>query len=175
MRKITGQRIAELRTENGMTQVDLATRIGVSRTTVSGYELTKEPDFDKLCDIAKLFNVTTDYLLGVTDDRYPQKEKRVVFNADDGSYEAAYEQLPKETKAIVDIILERLYRFMLNKPDDTMHLVITQKMISAFEDYCSDIQKCKNTNANFVKLLYVNSGAKDRIGQIADSIMEELL
>ena len=58
------QRIKELRVLNKMTQEDLAQSIGVSRTTVTGYETRgTEPSLDKLLEISKVFNVPCDFLI----------------------------------------------------------------------------------------------------------------
>ena len=61
-----GSRITELRSACGWTQVDLAKRLGVAKQTVSNWENEKiQPSIEMLVRLAKLFNVTTDYLLGL--------------------------------------------------------------------------------------------------------------
>ena len=63
-----GNRIKELRIENGMTQTDLAQKIGVATNTVSQYEKgLSKTSIDVLANIAVIFETTTDYLLGLTD------------------------------------------------------------------------------------------------------------
>lgn len=63
-------RIKDLRKEKGFTQAHLAKLLGVARSTVSMWESSpQEPDNDTLGKIADVFGVTTDYLLGRTDDR----------------------------------------------------------------------------------------------------------
>ncbi len=64
------ERLKRLRKERGLTQDDLAEELGVSRSSVSGYETNRaaEPDYRSLVKIADLFQVSTDYLLGRTDD-----------------------------------------------------------------------------------------------------------
>lgn len=58
-------RIATLRKEYNMTQDDLARRLGVGRTSISGYESGNVmPPLDKLNKMAEIFDVSTDYLLG---------------------------------------------------------------------------------------------------------------
>ena len=54
-----------LRKEYGMTQVELAKKLGLTRSSLSMYELgDREPDFETLEAIADYFNVDMDYLLG---------------------------------------------------------------------------------------------------------------
>lgn len=61
-----GQRICELRTSLGWSQVELAKRLGVAKQTVSNWENENiQPSIEMLVRLAKLFNITTDYLLGL--------------------------------------------------------------------------------------------------------------
>ena len=61
-----GQRISELRTAFGWSQVDLAKRLGVAKQTVSNWENENiQPSIEMLVRLAKLFGITTDYLLGL--------------------------------------------------------------------------------------------------------------
>ena len=61
-----GQRIYEIRTAMGWSQVDLAKRLGVAKQTVSNWENENiQPSIEMLVRLARLFNVTTDYLLGL--------------------------------------------------------------------------------------------------------------
>lgn len=60
--------LKELRLSKGITQVELARLLGISRSAVGMYEGgSREPDFETLELIADYFNVDTDYLLGRTD------------------------------------------------------------------------------------------------------------
>nr|MBQ8243859.1 helix-turn-helix transcriptional regulator [Oscillospiraceae bacterium] len=61
-----GQRICELRLALGWSQVELAKRLGVAKQTVSNWENENiQPSIEMLIRLAKLFNVTTDYVLGL--------------------------------------------------------------------------------------------------------------
>lgn len=64
-----GRRIQKLRKQKNLTQQELATVIGISRGSLSMIEIDKrEPDNQTLKKFADFFNVSTDYLLGRTDD-----------------------------------------------------------------------------------------------------------
>lgn len=66
--KNLGQRIKELRQEKGVDQTEFAKWLGTSQTNVSRWENDKfEPDLETIVKIAQFFEVTTDYLLGVTE------------------------------------------------------------------------------------------------------------
>ncbi len=60
-----GRIIAELRKEHNMTQLELADRMGISFQAVSNWERGNSmPDISKLPELAELFGVTIDQLLG---------------------------------------------------------------------------------------------------------------
>ena len=60
-----GQRIIEMRTALGWSQVELAKRLRVAKQTVSNWENENiQPSIEMLVRLAKLFNVTADYMLG---------------------------------------------------------------------------------------------------------------
>jgi transcriptional regulator with XRE-family HTH domain len=57
-----------LRNSCGLTQAEMAEKIGISRSTIGMYETgAREPDFETLEKIADFFKVDIDYLLGRTD------------------------------------------------------------------------------------------------------------
>ena len=67
-----GERLYQLRTERGIYQKQLAEYLGVSIGTISNYENgVHYPDLETLCRFAEYFNVTTDYLLDLTDNTIP--------------------------------------------------------------------------------------------------------
>lgn len=58
-------RIKELRLSHGLTQVEFAKRLSVSKQAVSNWENNNiQPSIDVLIKIADFFGVSTDYLLG---------------------------------------------------------------------------------------------------------------
>ncbi len=55
-----------LRTQNNYTQVQLAQKLGLTKSVISAYETgLRLPSYDVLINIAKIFKVSTDYLLGM--------------------------------------------------------------------------------------------------------------
>ena len=55
-----------LRLREGMTQANLAQKLGITKSVISAYETgLRLPSYDVLIHIAKLFKVSTDYLLGI--------------------------------------------------------------------------------------------------------------
>lgn len=65
-----GEKLKALRTAKKMSQKELAERIGIAKSVISFYESgDRFPSYDVLVKIARIFNVTTDYLLDVERER----------------------------------------------------------------------------------------------------------
>ena len=63
---MTAERIKALREARGWTQAELARRINITRNGVNSWEQgLSMPSPTCLVDLAKVFSVSTDYLLGV--------------------------------------------------------------------------------------------------------------
>ena len=65
-----GEKLKSLRIEKNLTQKQVADRIGLAISAVSSYESgTRYPSYDALVKLARIFHVSTDYLLGITNTR----------------------------------------------------------------------------------------------------------
>ena len=63
---MTAERIKALREARGWTQAELARRMNITRNGINSWEQgLSMPSPPSLVDLAKLFSVSTDYLLGV--------------------------------------------------------------------------------------------------------------
>ncbi len=63
-------RLIVLMEDFNMSQVDLSNKIGISNVTISRYlSGDRIPRLDVITKIASAFNVSVDYLLGLSDDR----------------------------------------------------------------------------------------------------------
>lgn len=92
-----GDRLKELRLQNGMTQKNLADRIGVTKSVVSFYELRERtPSPEVLVKLATIFHVSSDYLLGI------EKGKHIDISGldsdDEKAVRAVVEQLRKKNQ-----------------------------------------------------------------------------
>ena len=73
-----GQKIIKLRSEMGLSQEELAEKLGVSRQTVSKWELEQAfPQLDKIIFLSRFFRVSTDELI-VDDIELNDKKSTVV-------------------------------------------------------------------------------------------------
>lgn len=99
------ERLKQARKRRKMSQLMLSEKLGTKQTTVSGWENDgNEPAYEMLVCISKALGVTTDYLLGITDNPlslvrndtpYAQVtpfEKEIL---------AAFRDLPLEAKKVV--------------------------------------------------------------------------
>lgn len=91
-------RLRELRNESGLTQNEIATRLGVSGQTILNWENgIYEPKISQLIQLADLFNVTVDYLI-----ERPNNEKEI------GNILRALERIPREN--IINFIKQELLK-----------------------------------------------------------------
>ena len=68
-------RLEELRNKLNLSQNELAEKLNMTQQRISAYEKGKrEPDIDTIKQLADFFGVTTDYLLGKSDERNPKKD-----------------------------------------------------------------------------------------------------
>ena len=62
------ERLKELRTEKGLSQMQLAIILGISQSAIAKWELGKtEPTASAIISISKYFGESTDYILGIID------------------------------------------------------------------------------------------------------------
>lgn len=92
---ILAKRLIALREELGLSQEELAEKIGITRQSLSLYEKSKRTiNIDILLRISKVLKVSADYLLGVTDNKTTNDEIKAVCQYT-GLSEKAIEQIKK--------------------------------------------------------------------------------
>ena len=70
MIKMLPIRLKELRQKHGLSQKDVANKLGISPSVVSGYETgERTPSTENLLALSYLYKCSTDYLLGRTNDK----------------------------------------------------------------------------------------------------------
>lgn len=71
------QRLKDLREDKDLTQTQLVEILGMHKTTYTNYEQGyREIPFSLVIRLAKLYNVTIDYIAGLTDTPSPLKNSR---------------------------------------------------------------------------------------------------
>jgi methanogenic corrinoid protein MtbC1 len=103
-------RIKELRKKNNLTQKDAAKLLGIGQTTIANYENgTRVPDLMKVAEIADLYKVSVDYLLGREDYAQKAQEKSVEEEKPEYTYEEYMKSLlDGDKKAVRKILLSFL-------------------------------------------------------------------
>lgn len=68
-------RIRDLREDMDLRQIDISKATGIDQKTLSNYETGKtNPDSFAIIELARFFNVTTDYLLGETTNNFKERK-----------------------------------------------------------------------------------------------------
>lgn len=94
-----GARIQELRKQNKFTQVELALKIGVSKSQINRYENKEvQPPADVLNKIADLFGTSVDYLLN---GHVEEKAAATLKNAELLQQFKQVEKLPQEEQSTI--------------------------------------------------------------------------
>lgn len=107
-------RLKALRNEHHMTRQQLADSTGINVNTLRSYEsYGKEPGHRTLLKLARAFNVTTDYLLGLSDEKQPLLHN-LMFHSD--RVEAMiekFEALPASDQGMIEYMTDVLFdRYM---------------------------------------------------------------
>ena len=101
-----GDILKKIRQDNNLTQEELAKKIDTSRSNIANYENNKNmPSIEILDKLSKLFNCSTDYLLGKSDIRNPEK---VNINDADVAFASGVKALNETNKMIIKNTLEAL-------------------------------------------------------------------
>ena len=118
-----GCRIKELRTQRGMSQKELATRINKSKSAVCGYESEAQvPPLEVLVSIASVLNVSLDYLVGF------EMEMPISLSGLN----------TRQKEVINQIIIEFLTPTNSSRLLSAEQITIIQNLIFIFSDYSKD-------------------------------------
>jgi transcriptional regulator with XRE-family HTH domain len=101
---VIGKRLRELRKNKQISQEELARFLDLSTSSVGLYEAdNRNPSYEVLLKIANYFCVTTDWMLGVTDEKTKSTNIPVDY-ADVISYAMSKDISAKKIKAIIDFV-----------------------------------------------------------------------
>lgn len=100
-------RLRSLRKESSMSKRELVSYLPLNYSTYANYESGfREPNSEVLQMLARHYNVSLDYLLGVSDNR-KKAEEIAILNEDENDHIMKYRQLDNHGREVVDIILEK--------------------------------------------------------------------
>ena len=114
MRKVSiGKKLKILRTKFNLTQEDLAKLLNVKRETIHKYEndIIKNIKYETVVKLAKIFNTTTEYLLGLdnneSEDIVISQEKLIKHNM---AFFKAKDISDEDKKKMIESIQEFYYK-----------------------------------------------------------------
>lgn len=125
-------RIKELRKKRGLMQQRLASELGITQQMLSKYErdvtLIK---VDVLKKIAKYFNVTTDYLLGVSDVKRDLQRQMIMNEILDEYYDLVevYKELDPYDQEMIWSIIQVVKRTSDRRKIDNSTAIKSQKRV----------------------------------------------
>lgn len=113
------ERLKQLRTEKKMTQQTIADLVGVNRATYTNWENGKrEPELDKVVDLATELNSTVDYLLGNSDINYLDITENELKNLSKEEAKVLSDEMKKNLFATFEIGKDKF-----NLTDDEMEMM----------------------------------------------------
>lgn len=119
-----GERIKQLRKENGLTQTALAEALGVTKGTVSTWETnSRTPNFETLTNMCDVFQRRLDYIMGRSDDATPTARSEEEWEAlalsevedDLTEYALKYARLDQYGREAVEAIIRAEYNRCRNE------------------------------------------------------------
>ena len=172
-------RLISLRKERGMTQTDLAQLIHKKRSTVSGYETEgKEPDLETVCFLAQYFDVSTDYLLGYSDEKNHVEQ---VFYNDRVNFERHFKGLPPELRPVVAKCFDDFYLLLnrdmqLRRPE---RLRVYQELLHTLQSLRADVRKAIEASGGAISdpvalsdLMAMQNQLKNEVSALLDKLMQ---
>lgn len=118
-----GDRLKSLRNNRGLSQMDFAKQIGISKSAVNMYERgEREPSFEILETIADYFNVDLDYLIGKSEipnrSQLPVPTQSPTLDPDEEELLRKYRALDYGGKLRIRSALDVEYRLRPGRTDD---------------------------------------------------------
>lgn len=128
--------LGRLREEFGMTQEQLAEKVGVSRITIAGWESKRTiPDIEKMERLKSIFNVDYEYLFGESEYKRLPEAQKIIDQYDETM--VTIHHLPSEQQEQFLILLKKLSKIGLHE-DIKINLeqpVVFNALIKIAEEY----------------------------------------
>ena len=113
-----GKELKRLRIEKGLSQVEVADRVGINRSTITAYENGRiMPSPDKLHDMARLYGVDDQVLFSLTSNEVKSEESELSpkLEADTIDFLECYRKMPYEQQNAIYDLIKDLYMEGLKK------------------------------------------------------------
>ena len=125
-----------------LTQQDLAEKTGYTRQAISQYmDGSVMPNIEKLYIIATVFNVSSDYLIGISPCKSPEIEPKAICDKTGLSLEA------------VDVIMKFRQTGLNTALDYILINDLSNEILIEMEEYCSKLIDIEQTSQSYEELL----------------------
>lgn len=171
-------RLISLRKERGLTQEDMAKVVNKKRSTVSGYETEgKEPDLETICLLARFFGVSTDYLLGYSDERNHVEQ---VFYNDTVNFGRHLKDMSPELRPVVAKCFDSFY-LLLNRDmqlSRVERLEVYQELFHTLQSLRADIRKAVEASGGSAdavalsNLMAMQAQLKNEVSALLDKLLQ---
>ncbi|MFB6469603.1 helix-turn-helix domain-containing protein [Cytobacillus sp. Hz8] len=104
-----GDRLKELRLEHGYTMEEVGRKIGIKKSSYASYESKyRHPPLEKLISFSKLYGVSVDYILGLSNDRTMDAclHNRLKEVCKKRGYQWEGQDIPDEVRGLLEFLLE---------------------------------------------------------------------
>lgn len=129
-------KIKELREQLGLSQVQLAKELNISPSTLCNWEIgRREPDAERIKQLAKYFKVTTDYLLSYNESTYQELH----YQTKDHHIETFQERMYDNMNDTISSLLSLCRYFNLISPAEL------SEGMNHFPTACNLIKRALNT------------------------------
>lgn len=156
------ERLKLLKEICGKTQAEIASELEITPQTLSYYFNGREPNYDMLIKLAKYFNVSTDYLLGVSDHKNNDQIKKRNEN-----YNKLIELLENEYALNSEIF--RFINYIYNRFNLTERKFIINNLFQLLAYYNSAILHLSEIKPHIEKICSDLEKTSDRFSFIGDS------
>lgn len=95
------KRFRQLIDSRGINMKETAIALNMNPTSISRYFISRSPDTLAIWRIADLFNVSVDWLLGRTDDKYPEMSE------EDMKFLNRYKVASENDRLVIDTLLSK--------------------------------------------------------------------
>lgn len=154
------ERIKELRLSKNMTMEELGNKLNKTKSTISTWEKgTRSPKMGELEDIAKFFNVSVGYLLGLN-----EVEPRQILENVDAQLDVLLNKVQKKLEEDPDNIdIKRFLKDIQEKKDNTLFALRFEKILN--ENVLFEYGKSTN------EILFVNGDdERDTVAKILKTL-----
>ncbi|MBC1405964.1 helix-turn-helix transcriptional regulator [Listeria welshimeri] len=138
------ERLKVLRNKKKITQQTIADLVGVNRATYTNWENGKrEPELDKVVELATELNSTVDYLLGNSDINYLDITENELKNLSTEEAKILSDEIKKNLFAIFDIGKNKFN--MTNEEMEIMKVLVIKQFLKEAEE---EKEKDRNDSSN---------------------------